>query len=483
MENFTNRTLGLGMIRCLDHKLQIMNICTFSDCQNRLICPKCISKHDQFHIQSFEYLEEFLDKNTTINEKLLKLREDLIHSEEYYSSSLDQINSKIISIFDIISSEISEYLNLKQSEINTKIKDKSKSRNSLVNLEDSCNDITILFEKLKTTDEREKINILIQIEKDYNDKIRQKQEELLRNDDLITINKEKINDMVEKIKEIVDTQLDLAFSLKQTPFFDPLNLKNKRVITDFETENHWENHLSVFYSQRYNEMMIIYKIKLDSSVFNYSKLYTNELIKSFKLDKGRIYSLASYINPENLIPYAIVGLESCVQAIDMLSLSLSYTYSNNGHFSTVNAFYHTIHKKSYILGGCCESGRIICIWELNTPQTLLKKIVAHTNCMSNILEFFDPKINNYYFLSCSTDTTVALSSMESDIVIKKYNDHSRYIANIKLCVNPLTDKLNFITASDDCFIKMFSIGKQEAYKSFKDSISVRGLEFYFSSKD
>ena len=73
--------------------------------------------------------------------------------------------------------------------------------------------------------------------------------------------------------------------------------------------------------------------------------------------------------------------------------------------------------------------------------------------------------------------------MESDIIIKKYNDHSRYIANIKLCVNPLTNQLNFITASDDCFIKMFSIDKQEAYKSFKDSSSVRGLEFYFSSKD
>jgi len=135
-----------------------------------------------------------------------------------------------------------------------------------------------------------------------------------------------------------------------------------------------------------------------------------------------------------------------------------------------------------VLGGCCESWRIICIWEFHNPNVLLKKIIAHTNCMSNIIEYFDPKINNYYFLSCSTDTTVALSFMESDVVIKKYTDHGRYIANIKLWLNPLTNMLNFFTTSDDCFIKLFSVDKSEAYKSIKDSSSVRGLEFYFNDK-
>jgi len=483
MDNYTNNTLGIGLIKCPDHNLQIMNICTFLNCQNRLICPKCISKHDQFHIQSFEYVEEFLEKNTTINEKLLKLKEDLLHSEEYFSNSMDRINAKIISIFDIISSRISEYLISKQNELNTKIKDLSKSKNTLSCLQENCKDIILLFEKLRSCDDKDKVNILIQIEREYNDKIRQKQEELNRDEDMITINRERIDDLIDKFKSIVDTHLDWAFSLKQTPFFDPLNLKNRKVISDFETENHWENHLAVFYSKHFNETMIIYKIKSDSSVFNYSKLYTNELIKSFKLDKGRIYSLASFINPENMNPFAIVGLESCVQAFDMNTLSLAYTYSNNGHFSTVNAFYHSINKRSYILGGCCESGRIICIWELTNPQVLVKKIVAHTNCMSNIIEYLDTKLNNYYFLSCSTDTTVALSSMDSDIIIKKYTDHSRYIANIKLWMNPFTNQLNFITTSDDCYIKMFSVDKQEAFKSFKDNSSVRGLEFYYSNQD
>ena len=483
MDNYYNYTLGIGIIKCPDHSLKIMNICTFSKCLNRLICPKCISKHDQFHIQSFEYVDEFLEKTTSINEKILKLREDLKSSDDYQSSSIDRLNSKIISIFDIISSKISEYLSSKQNYLNTKIKDQTKSKNSLVDLQNSCNDITYLFEKLNSSGETEKVNILIQIEKEYNEKIRPKQEELTRNDDIITVNKDIIHEMVEKIKVVVDRHLDWAFSLKEKPSFDPLNLKNKKVISDFETENHWENHLSVFYSHRYNETMIIYKIKSDSSIFNYCKLYSNELIKSFKLDKGRIYSLASYINPENLCPYSIIGLESCVQAFDMINLSLAHTYSNNGHFSTVNAFYHILHKKSYILGGCCESGRIICIWELSNPQILLRKIVAHTNCMSNIIEFYDSNLNNYYFLSCSTDTTVALSSMESDVVIKKYTDHSRYIANIKHWMNPLTNQVNFITSSDDCYIKMFSVDKQEAYKSFKDSSSVRGLEYYYNSQE
>ncbi len=228
MDNYTNNTLGIGLIKCPDHNLQIMNICTFLNCQNRLICPKCISKHDQFHIQSFEYVEEFLEKNTTINEKLLKLKEDLLHSEEYFSNSMDRINAKIISIFDIISSRISEYLISKQNELNTKIKDLSKSKNTLSCLQENCKDIILLFEKLRSCDDKDKVNILIQIEREYNDKIRQKQEELNRDEDMITINRERIDDLIDKFKSIVDTHLDWAFSLKQTPFFDPLNLKNRK---------------------------------------------------------------------------------------------------------------------------------------------------------------------------------------------------------------------------------------------------------------
>ena len=79
MDNYYNYTLGIGIIKCPDHSLKIMNICTFSKCLNRLICPKCISKHDQFHIQSFEYVDEFLEKiDSFLPKEKLKLNFSMI---------------------------------------------------------------------------------------------------------------------------------------------------------------------------------------------------------------------------------------------------------------------------------------------------------------------------------------------------------------------------------------------------------------------
>ena len=146
MDNMSN--IDLGLVKCQDHNLNLTNICTHSNCQNRLICPKCISKHDQFHIQHVEYLEEFIEKCYYVNDSINKIKEELSNRENSSSSLIDKDNQKVVHIFDQISSKFNEYISNKQNEIIVKFRDQSKSKYSFIQMQENIQKVQSYIEKI-----------------------------------------------------------------------------------------------------------------------------------------------------------------------------------------------------------------------------------------------------------------------------------------------------------------------------------------------
>ena len=370
-------------------------------------------ENDKFHLIEEKYNK--LIENMDLSKKVMKISEnsDTKNEEENNSEKIFIQKSEIDNIF-----KDNESIKKEVKEINNKIINTDKV---IKQIENNIKEKEILVNKIN-----EKINNDNNLIKEINKKIEEmNNNKIVKNDNNNNINtkvEEKIKDINDKIKNIIDNSKinELKEKINHNEYLnkinyqfinEPINLKYKLDITYTNTSAGWNDMFEVYISYKDNKE---YLISPNTSNFTLEvyELLEYKKIKALRGHKNDIRTIRYFINKKtsNFNEYLISGDDNKLVIVWDITNDYNILYQietkyEDFIYSCLLLFPHNIENNYIITSTYSESESMensaTKIYSLNDGKFIKYIQYSNYNAIYYLISWYNKRNNRYYIIQFS----------------------------------------------------------------------------------